>query len=121
MKITKHERRPIQDSQTIEASDIRNFTAEVNYGGFVGADESYDILATDEDDAYDQALDLVRDDLSIEDSVEVDEGEWEVTVGFAGFIGVENTYTVYENNEEDACDAAIEEAMDDISIDIFEQ
>ena len=43
--------------------------------------------------------------------------EYEVTLGFCGYIGVSETYTVYADNEEQAREYALEMAMEDLSVD----
>ena len=41
---------------------------------------------------------------------------FEVVVGFAGYIGVENTYYVEANNENEAADLALERAREDLEV-----
>ena len=102
--------------ENIEAvSTEKQYEVEVNFAGYVGADERYFVWAENEEDAIIKAEEEAADDLSCEDWTEVDDGEWEVSVGFCGFIGVEESYTVYAESEEEACDAAIDEARMDLS------
>lgn len=61
---------------------------------------------------------MAKDDLETVDETQVDDDEWEVSVGFAGFIGVEETYTVYADSEEEAIDAALQEAQDNLSAEV---
>lgn len=42
--------------------------------------------------------------------------EYTVTVNFAGFIGCEEEYTVYADNEEDAKQEAFEQACADLEV-----
>lgn len=89
----------------------------INFGGFIGADESYTVYADNEEEAENLALAEAEADLSIEDICQISEDEWEVEVGFAEFLGVSNTYTVYADNENKACEAATEEAVSDLYVD----
>lgn len=43
---------------------------------------------------------------------------YNVTVNFGGYIGCDNTYQVYANNEEEAIEEARELALDDCSFEI---
>ena len=43
-------------------------------------------------------------------------GTYTVTIGFAGFIGVENQYEVDAENEEAAKEEALQMAMDDLDV-----
>lgn len=97
---------------------MQNYIVTVNFGGYIGADNDYEVYAEDKDDARNIAFDMAKEDLTIEDIVQVDEDEWEVSVGFAGFIGVEEVYTVQGEDEEDAIDAALEEASYDLDAEI---
>lgn len=46
--------------------------------------------------------------------------DYEVTIGFAGFYGIEQTYTVNADSEEEAEELAIEEAKGDLGIENVE-
>lgn len=96
------------------------YDVRVTFAGIIGSDEIYTVDADSEEDAIAEAELLARDDLSYLEAVEVDEDEWEVTVGFANYVGVEETYTVTAESEEDACDLAIEEAVYDLDYEIDE-
>ena len=102
--------------QVKASTEFNDYEVIVDFGGYIGGDEVYEVFAESRDDAESQALDLAKDDLTIEDINEFDEGEWEVEVGFAGFIGVSEVYTVYADSEEEASEAAIEEAADDLEV-----
>lgn len=101
--------------RVIKASDLIDYTVEVNFGGYIGADETYEITASDEDEAIQMALEEAKDDLSIEDINQDDDDEWTVSVGFGGMVGAENEYTVYADSEDEAIEAAIEEAAYDLN------
>ena len=52
----------------------RDYKVRVNFGGFIGAEEVYEVYATDEDDAIEQARELALDDCSFEiDEEDVEE------------------------------------------------
>lgn len=87
----------------------------VNFAGYIGADETYNVIASDEDDALEQAIEEASLDLSVDEIEEIDEGEYEVHVGFCGFIGVEEVYTVFADSEEEAEEEALARAKDDLS------
>lgn len=53
----------------------RDYKVRVNFGGFIGAEEVYEVYATDEDDAIEQARELALDDCSFEIDEEDDEDE----------------------------------------------
>ena len=82
----------------------------VNFGGWIGADETY--FADSEEDALDQAF----DNLDVIECEQIDDDEWCVTVGYCGYIGVENEYNVIADDEEGAYDAALEEARWDLQV-----
>lgn len=104
--------------KVIKASELRSYTVTVNFAGYMGADEDYDVIESDEDDAIYAALEQAKDDLNIEDIEEIDEGEYEVHVGFCGYIGVEEVYTVVADSEDEAADDALDRAYDDLSAEI---
>lgn len=104
--------------RVIKASELHSYTVTVNFAGYMGADNDYDVNEANEDDAISAALEQARDDLSVEDIEEVDEGEYEVHVGFCGYIGVEEVYTVTADSEDEASDDALDYAYDDLSAEI---
>lgn len=104
----------------VKASELIDYEVVVNFGGYIGADETFSVEAEDEDDAIVKAEELARDELSVENIEEVDEDEYEVTIGYCGFVGVEEIYTVTADSEEEAEEAALEEAFCDLSGEIVE-
>lgn len=44
----------------------KDYKVRVNFGGFIGAEEVYEVYATDEDDAIEQARELALEDCSFE-------------------------------------------------------
>ena len=90
----------------IVASDYRSYTVTISFGGYVGSENDYEVDGDfNEDGARKEALEQAKEDLSVEDITETDD-EYEVEVGFAGMMGVSNTYTVYADDEEEAEAAA---------------
>lgn len=51
------------------------YKVAVNFGGFIGCDEVYEVYATDEDDAIEQARELALEDCRFEIDDEEDEEE----------------------------------------------
>ena len=100
-------------------ANYQEYTANVNFGGYIGADQSYSVEATNRDEALEMIRDLAADDLEVTDIQDLGDGDWEVTVGFAGFIGVEETYSVYEEDEDAAYELALEEAKDELEIELI--
>lgn len=107
-------------ASTVEGSYSADdeYEVSVNFAGYIGSDQTYIITASDEDDAIEQAIEEASWDLSVEEIEEIDEGEYEVHVGFCGFIGVEEIYTVYADSEEEAEEEALAQAKDDLSAEI---
>lgn len=99
------------------AADLKDYSAIITFAGYVGSEEEFNVFAASEEEASEQALEQARDELSMSDIVQIDDDEWEVTINWAGFIGIEETYTVTADSEEDAIDQAIEEATWDLSVD----
>lgn len=97
------------------------YKAIVNFCGFIGSDENYEADTSSEEEAEDDIREQARDDLEVTEIKQVDDDEYEVTVRFAGFIGVEETYTVYADSEEEAEIAATEEASYDLNIELDPQ
>ena len=95
--------------------DFRDYRITINFAGYVGADNTYSVVAETREEAIEEAIEEAADDLTIENIEYIDDGEYEVTIGFCGYIGVEETYVVSADSEEDAENAAIEEAKWDLS------
>jgi hypothetical protein len=53
------------------------YKVKVNFGGYIGCDETYKVYAEDEDDAREQAMELALDDCYFEivNDEEDDDGE----------------------------------------------
>ena len=54
----------------------RDYKVRVNFGGFIGVEEVYEVYATDEDDAIEQARESALEDCSFEIDEEDDEEEY---------------------------------------------
>ena len=116
MKLT---RQKIEAKCGVKASEeLKEYKVSVNFGGFIGGDEEYSVDATSDEEAENEAIEMAADDLNPEDVNQIDDDEWEVTISFAGFIGVEDTYTVFADDEDEAIGAAIEEAKWDLTAEI---
>lgn len=111
-------KKTVRPTSKIVASNLIDYSVNVNFASFVGADNTYEVSAESEEDALDAAIEEAKADLEVTDIYESDEGEWTVTVGFDGMVGVEQEYVVYADDEDEAADAAIEEASGDLSSEI---
>lgn len=97
---------------------METYTGFVNFAGYIGADEEYTVSAENEDEAIYEMLELAKEDLEVIEVNQLGEGEYEVVIGFAGFYGVEEFYTVYVDSEDEAEDEALSQAFDDLSAEI---
>jgi hypothetical protein len=92
-----------------------NYDVLVSFAGYVGSEQLYSVDANDEDEAIDLAIDEAADDLSSEETINQGDGEWLVEINFAGLAGITESYEVYGPSEDDAIEAALELAKDDLS------
>lgn len=99
------------------AGDMKHYSVIITFATYVGSEEEFSVFAANEEDAAEQALEDARMELSDVDIAQIDDDEWEVTINWAGFIGIDETYTVYADSEEEAVDQALEEAVGDLSVD----
>ena len=93
----------------------------VTFCGFIGSDEIYEVEADNEEEALEEINEQATSDLEVLDVEQVDDDEYEVTIRFAGFIGIEETYTVYADSEEDAEFNATDEAAMDLNIELSDE
>ena len=100
-------------------SFMKTYKVEVSFAGMIGAEEVYTVDAENDEEAISEALEQARDDLSIDDLTEVDEDEWEGDVGFCGYVGVSESYSVYATSEDEAYDEILEAAFDDLAGEII--
>ena len=111
--------KPVNSStRPVMSSDRNYYDVNVNFGGYIGADKEYGVYANSEEEAEEEAFEEAREDLEPIDIIQVDDTEWEVTIGFDGLIGVEETYTVYGEDEDEAIENAIEEASYDLNAEV---
>ena len=96
--------------------DIKNYVVTIGFAGFLNVEEEYEILAQNKDDAELDAYEEAAGDLSVESVENIEDDEWEVTVNFAGYVGVDQTYTVFADDEDEATASALEEAEQDLDI-----
>lgn len=107
----------------VNASDYRKFEVCVTFAGNIGSEVYYDVEASDPDAAIKEAIEMAKDDLEVlsAELVEDHDDEWEVSIGFNGFIGVEEYYTVNGYDEEEAGNNALDEAYWDLEGEISEE
>ena len=98
-----------------------DYIVSVSFCGFIGAETEYDVTAENEEDAIELALDAAFDDLEVEDESQIDEQEWEFTISFAGFIGAEESYTAIGRTYDEAKEAALLQAYDDLEGEIVDE
>ena len=109
-------------STSIEANtDLKEYEVSVNFAGYIGADETYTVYAENDEAAESLAVEMAREDLNIEDIDQVSDDEYVVTISFCDFIGVEEEYTVYADDETEAEDLAREEALSDLTPEIVSE
>ena len=100
------------------SSSLQQYTVEVSFCGFVGSETSYTVQANSKNEAAVIAQDMAKDDLEVLSVVHQGDDEYDVTVGFNGLTGVEETYSVYGDSAEEAEEHALEEAYDDLLCEI---
>ena len=93
-----------------------DYSVTISFDGIVGSDKDYTVWAESEDEAAEYARDEAADDLSVLDVANTDDGEYTVTVGFGDYIGVEEDYIVDADDEDEASEAALEAAKDDLVV-----
>lgn len=120
MRIRKFSKPVFSSTRSVVGSELNYYTANVTFAGYIGSDNEYDVKAADEDEARKAAFELAKEDLEATDIAQINDTEWEVTIGFASLMGIEETYTVYGEDEDEAIDNAIEEASYDLDAEIVE-
>lgn len=109
----------VQCSSPMEFEGETEYTGNVTFSGFIGSDQEYTVYAFSEEEAEELITEEAADDLEVTDVEDLGDGNWEVTVNFAGFIGVNETYSVYEDNQDDAEQSALEEARSDLEVELI--
>lgn len=103
------------------------YEVEVIFNGYMGASETIRVAARvgiTEDELhgvineyyYGDLIDL----LEVADVEDIGDDDWEVTINFNGYVGCDNTYTVFAEDSESAIDHALFDAILDFSIVDFE-
>jgi hypothetical protein len=98
-----------------ESNDYKDYEVTVRFGG-IGCEETYDLYARNDADAESSALFKAEEDLYADEVTHIEDDEYEATVNFNGFIGSEQTYTVYADSEDEAESLGIEAAVDDLEV-----
>lgn len=98
-----------------ESDEYKNYEVTVRFGG-IGCEETYDVIARNEKYAEINGRHKAAEDLYADEINYIEDDEYEVTVNFNGFIGCDETYTVYADSEDEAESSAIEEATADLEI-----
>jgi len=104
------------------------YKVEVGFAGYIDTLEEIEIdapVGSDETDLEEIILndnDLIMSLLEIDedDIVELGDDGYEITVNFAGYIGVDEVYTIYAESIDDAIEEAYEAAKSDLTIESFE-
>jgi len=114
----------------------RHFSVEVGFAGYINGYETVDVYVDPDNESYwneddleeslcifiqDPDNDIASDLLSDVDVEETADGEYEVTYNFATYIGLDETYSVYADSEEDAIDEAFQEACNDLTVESYEE
>lgn len=98
-----------------ESNDYKDYEVTIRFGG-IGCEETYDLYARNDADAESSALLKAEEDLYADEVTHIEDDEYEVVVNFNGFIGSEQSYTVYADSEEEAESLGIEEATADLEV-----
>ena len=103
------------------------YNVEVRFAGMIGASEFIEVWVRPEpteDYLHDVLLDYyeseLMDLLDVGETEYLGDGDWEVTLNFNGYIGCDETYSVYADDEDEAIDQALHEAIFDFDILSFE-
>ena len=100
---------------------MKTFEVEIGFCGFIGCSETYTVDAVSQSAAEADALEEAAEDLSVENVEQLDDDEYEVEIGFGGFVGCSETYTVDADSSEDAEIEALSQAQDDLTIESVEE
>lgn len=104
------------------------YKVEIGFAGYIDTLEEIEIdapVGSDENDLEG----IIQDDSNIyldlltideDDIVELGDDGYEITVNFAGYVGADETYTVYAESIDDAIEEAYEAAKSDLTIESFE-
>ena len=104
------------------------YKVEVGFAGYIDTLEEIEIDAPVDSDENDLET-ILQDDSNIylelltideDDIVELGDDGYEITVNFAGYIGADETYTVYAESIDDAIEEAYDAAKSDLTVESFE-
>lgn len=103
--------------QAVKAADdeYKNYEVTVRFVG-IGCEETYEVAGRNEEYARNNALSRAAEDLYAEEINHIEDDEYEVTVNFNGFIGCDETYTVYADSEDEAEELGIDAAIEDLEV-----
>lgn len=113
---------------TVKMNPIVTYCVEIGFAGIIGASETVSVDAPsglDEDGLMSFMLDSseyqgnLKDLLGVESVEDMGDGDYVVTFNFGGYVGVENEYSEYALDEDEAVEAALEEALQDFTIEDF--
>ncbi len=96
--------------RNIKASGSDEYRVSVNFAGYIGADNEYWEIADSEEEAELLAIEEAKDDLDIISVDDNGDGSYTVTVGFCGYVGVEEPIEVVADSEEEAAELVYDEA-----------
>ena len=99
-----------------DVDDYKDYEVHVGFAGYVGVEEEYNVSATSIDEAQSEAMMEAQNDIEVMDIADEGDGEYIGIVGFCGYIGVEEEYSVYADDEDDAEYQIREMAADDLTI-----
>lgn len=106
--------------RSIKASGSDEYKVSVNFAGYIGADNVYYVYADSEEEAELAAIEEAKDDLEIISIDDNGDGSYTVTVGFGGFIGVEEPIEVVADSEEEAAERVYDEAEMELTAEIVD-
>lgn len=113
---------------TVKRNPIVTYSVEIGFAGIVCASETISVDAPsglDKDGLMSFMLnsseyqESLKDLLEVESVEDMGDGDYEVTFNFNGYLGVENEYSEYAPDEDEAVAAAYEDALQDFSIEDF--
>ena len=100
-----------------------DYEVEVSFCGFIGASEFIEMQARPEiteeelrEEMFEHYENDLLDLLDVTETEFLDYDDWDVTVNFNGYIGCDNTYNVSGDDEDEASDYALQEALWDFDI-----
>lgn len=96
--------------------EFEDYCVTIGFCGMIGVEQEYTIYAEDEDSARMDALNEAEYDLEVENISDNGDGTFDVEVSFCGFIGCEEIFTVDAEDEDEAEEAALELAKDNLDI-----